>query len=259
MNRSVSKALSETFAELAPFSRAYRVDFDRYHTTLSMLVALPAIAGKRVLDIGTGIGIIPVALRKLGIQADGLDRYIFPDAKNEMFGRDNITELQSVWERYGVTVHNKNILDASSLAGIPHAEAVVSEALIEHLKDPRSFIENCRALLTPGGYLLLATPNAATLLKRIRFLFGRSPNWPIESFFKDGEAFTGHWREYTLQELRYMCEAGGFEVIEMHSKNLLTKFKGLGDVRKNLRALVASVSALLPHGREMNYVLCRKR
>lgn len=259
MDAKLIKALDEAYSELIPFSKTYRVDRDRYAFSLSLIMKVPDIREKRILDIGTGIGLTLVALRKLGIQADGVDRFIFPDAENAMFGRENIADIEKVWTRYGIIVHNTDILDIRAARALPKADVIVNEALIEHLKDPRSFLETCRTLLSPGGYLLLATPNAATLLKRIRFLFGRSPNWPIESFFADGEAFTGHWREYTLVELRYMCETAGFTVLESCSKNHLTKFKSLRQWQKNLRALIASLSAVLPNGREMNYVVARKR
>ena len=259
MSEKIEKALSEAFVEFLPHSDTYRVDRERYAFSLSRIMSIPDIAEKRVLDIGTGIGITLVALRKLGVAADGVDRFIFPDAENAMFGRENISDIEKVWQRYGITVHNTDILDAQAARMLPKADVIMNEALIEHLKDPRSFLLTCTELLSANGYLLLATPNAATLLKRLRFLFGRSPNWPIESFFADGEAFTGHWREYTMRELRYMCEEAGFRVIETYSKNHLTKFKGLRHWRKNLRALVAGLSWFFLHGREMNYVLAQKK
>jgi 2-polyprenyl-3-methyl-5-hydroxy-6-metoxy-1,4-benzoquinol methylase len=258
MNSKTEKALAESYEELLPYSKTYRVDKERYAFSLARILSIPEIAQKRVLDIGTGIGLTLVALRKLGVEANGVDRFIFPDAGNAMFGRAHIEELKKVWAHYGIAVHNTDILNAETARRLPQADVIMNEALIEHLKDPRSFLKTCHALLTPGGYLLLATPNGATLLKRIRFLFGKSPNWPIESFFSDGDTFTGHWREYTMKELVYMCEATGFTVLETYSKNHLTRFKSLTDWRKNLRALVAALGVLLPRGREMNYVLCRK-
>jgi len=259
MHHNITKALSEAYEELRPFSDTYGVDRERYAFSLSLIMNIPDIGRKSVLDIGTGIGLTLVALRTLGVAADGVDRFIFPDAENKMFGRQNIGEIEKIWKRYGIRVHNTDILDTTAARTLPKADVIINEALIEHLKDPRSFLETCHTLLSPGGYLLLATPNAATLLKRIRFLFGLSPNWPIESFFADGEKFTGHWREYTMQELRYMCDAAGFDVLQSHSKNHLTRFKGVRQWRKNLRAGVASLGMIVPNGREMNYVLAQKR
>ena len=259
MNEAIEKALDGAYKELLPFSSTYRVDRARYAFSLSLILSIPDISKKRVLDIGTGIGITLVALRKLGIAANGVDRYIFPDADNAMFGRNHIADIEAVWKRHDITVHNTDVLDVRAARALPKADVIVNEALVEHLKDPRSFLETCGALLGEKGYLLLATPNAATLLKRIRFLLGKSPNWPIESFFADGEKFTGHWREYTMQELRYMCEAAGFTVLRSYSRNHLTRFKNIGQWRKNLRALVIVFSSLLPRGREMNYVFCRKQ
>ncbi len=251
-------AITTAYADLLPYSQKYRVDKERYTFSLDLLTKLPKSDTLTVLDIGTGIGLLPVALRKLGVRADGVDYFIFPEGHNDMFGVKDLETLKTQWQKAGVTVYNKNIFASDAIKDLPRVDVIVNEAMIEHLKDPRQFLSTCSTLLNPGGYLLLTTPNIATLLKRIRFLLGRSPNWPIEEFFRDGEQFTGHWREYTMKELIYMCEKSGFTVLETHNKNFLTKYKNWRDWRKNLRALFTSVSNLIPGSREMHYVLCKK-
>lgn len=259
MNQELKKCLSYAYEVLAPYSQKYKVDFDRYLYSLSMLSKIPELKRKKVLDIGTGIGIMPVALRKLGVIANGLDRYIFPDANNAMFGLPHIEELKKIWAVENVQVFNNDIYENKLPETIGTPDVIISEATIEHLKDPKKFLERCHSLLSKDGYLLITTPNAATLIKRLRFLFGKSPNWPITEFFKDGENFTGHWREYTLSELVYMCETSGFEIIEAKNVNALAKFKSLKDFKKNLRALISLFAELIPGSREMNFVLCKKR
>lgn len=252
-------ALAGAYSLLLPYSKKYTVDTDRYLVTIDLLNQIPDIKNKKILDVGTGIGIVPLALRLLGLKADGLEYYIFPKHGNQMFGLQHINELKKVWNDHALTIWDKNIHDADFPAAATNMGVIVSEATIEHLRDPRNFLERCHSLLEPGGFLLISTPNVATLLKRLRFLLGKSPYWPIESFFADGEKFTGHWREYTLAELCQMCQLSGFKVVQARNLNALTKFKSLRDWRKNMRAMVALISSLIPGAREMNYVLAQKK
>ena len=255
---SQKTTLKEAYSILFPYSKKYTVDFDRYLFSLSIISKIPDIGKKKVLDIGTGIGLMPLALGKLGVEAHGLDYYIFPETKNEMFGLRDRNNYQKIWNASGLKIFNKDIFDPTLAQTIGKYDVILSEATIEHLKDPKKFLERCHVLLNPSGYLLITTPNIATLLKRIRFLFGKSPYWPIEGFFKDGEQFTGHWREYTISELRYMSETTGFKVLETHNKNVLTKFKSLKSWRKNVRALVVHIAKIIPGTKEMNYILSQK-
>lgn len=252
----LKKALRTSFTLVEPYSAQYRGDFARYLVTLEKVAAIPQAKTKRILDAGTGIALLPLALRIAGFVADGIDYYIFPETGNTMFGRAEIERLQSVWKRNGLTVYKCDWTSPLPPAFFASADIIVSDATIEHLKDPKIFLTNCRNALQHPGYLILSTPNAATLLKRIRFLFGRSPNWPVAEFFAAGEAFTGHWREYTLAELRTLCELSGFTVRKAENRDVLTPWKGAGGFRKNLRALISRLAFLVPSSRDMNFLVC---
>lgn len=258
-NSEIKQALIKAYTDLEPFSHKYKVDFDRYIFSLKLITSIPNIKDKKILDIGTGIGLLPLALKNLNIQTEGLDRYIFPEGDNAMFGIQNISDLQKLWSRNNLKVHNANIFDTNLSQNIETIDVIISEATIEHLKDPKSFLLQCHKLLSKDGYILTTTPNLGTLIKRIRFLFGFTPYWPIEEFFKDGENFTGHWREYTMKELVYMSQKSGFEVVQTHTKNMLTKFKELKDWKKNIRAFITLLSSPFEGMREMHYLLCRRK
>lgn len=247
------------YEELKPYSKKYIVDQERYLFSLNLILKrIPHLHSKKILDIGTGIGLMPLAIKKLGLDVAGLDYFIFPESDNKMFGLTQIEKIQEIWKKNGITVFNSNIYASELPKDLSHIDVIISEATIEHLKDPKRFLDTCHALLNPGGYLLITTPNIATLLKRIRFLFGKSPMWPINEFYASGETFTGHWREYTQDELEYMCKQSGFSLLKSYNKNLLTRFKEIRAWRKNLRAAIVSLSSATPKGREMLYVLCQK-
>ncbi len=262
MNNYLATTLKESFDILAPFSKKFKVDESRYLFSLALIMQCIKSNQRedtKIVDIGTGIGLLPLTLKRLGFNACGVDWYVFPEAQNDMFKVAEIEELKVIWKKNNLTIYNSNIFTNELPEALESADIIVSEAMIEHLKDPKAFLLACNRLLKPNGILLLTTPNIATLLKRLRFLLGRSPNWPVAEFFAAGEAFTGHWREYTMAELTYMCENAGFKIIKTYNKNLLTTFKGWRNWRKNLRACIMSISTLLPGTREMNYLLCQKK
>lgn len=59
-------------------------------------------------------------------------------------------------------------------------DVVVALELIEHLENPHHFLRQCRALLRPGGVLLLSTPNLANPVSQLMFL--REGHW---QWFRD--------------------------------------------------------------------------
>lgn len=255
--KSLNEAIHLSFSELLPFSKKFKVDLRRYLFTIKLLdKILNGVEGKRILDVGTGIGIVPLALKILGAHPTGVDYYVFPENQNAQFAVEEIGELRKIWEKHGIKILNANIYGADNI--FEKFDAAVSEATIEHLKNPKMFLENIRASIKQGGIFLLSTPNLATLLKRLRFMAGLSPNWPVSDFYKSGESFTGHWREYTMKELKWMCREAGFKIIETRNKNLLASFKHNQGPKKHLRAFVQFIAGAVPGSREMNYLVCKK-
>jgi SAM-dependent methyltransferase len=67
-------------------------------------------------------------------------------------------------------------LDADALPERgPSYDAVLMVALIEHLVDPMATMRRVRALLKPGGFVYLDTPNIAKYTRRMKLLAGRFP------------------------------------------------------------------------------------
>jgi SAM-dependent methyltransferase len=90
-------------------------------------------------------------------------------------------------------------------------ETVVAAEVIEHLfQPPAEVVRRLGAYLAPGGHLVLQTPNAAALHKRLRLLAGRAPFGPAPED-RSGDA---HVREYTLAELHAAGRVAGLEPVE---------------------------------------------
>jgi SAM-dependent methyltransferase len=101
--------------------------------------------------------------------------------------------------------------DLNSPAGDGDAsyDLVVAAEVIEHLHtSPVTVLRQLATWARPGGRLLLQTPNAVALHKRLRMLAGRNPIEPI----RVDAANPGHFHEYTLGDLRDAARGAGLAV-----------------------------------------------
>lgn len=174
------------------------------------------------LDVGPNY--LTVLLRECGI-ASRIDSIGFHDdrfpcrAGDAHFEFDlRNTVLQERWPRIG-----------------PYDLVVMAE-VIEHLPVHLPVIFAFLAsLVKPGGHLVVQTPNACSLSKRMSFLMGRNPF----DLIRDDRENPGHFREYTIRELTDHGVSAGFGVRRATTRNY---FSG---ERLRSKAL-ARVSPLLP-------------
>ena len=93
--------------------------------------------------------------------------------------------------------------------GLGPYDIVVFAEVIEHLfTAPELVLSYVRELVAPGGVLILQTPNAASLRKRIKLALGRNPFERIRT----DPSNPGHFREYTPRELAEILSQVGFDV-----------------------------------------------
>lgn len=111
----------------------------------------PRIGCNRLLDIGCGNGEFLERARDAGWDVVGID--FDPAAVKAARSR-------------GLTVHEGNIHSAHLTRGF---DWITSHQVIEHVHNPRDFLEACRGLLRPGGFLWIGTPNLDTPA-RIRYI-----------------------------------------------------------------------------------------
>lgn len=95
-------------------------------------------------------------------------------------------------------------------------DVVVFGEVIEHLHvAPVPVLRFLASGLVSGGHLILQTPNATALPKRLRMLLGRNPYEPI----REEAGNPGHFHEYTVAELVQAVEAAGLEVTRWLTAN----------------------------------------
>jgi len=108
----------------------------------------------RLLEVGCGSGVFLVAMRRRGWAVAGLEPHR--------------TSTQDLRTHHGLDVRAGMLEDAPIEWGPFDAVALLD--VIEHLVDPAAALAKVRALLRPGGVVIVATPNVASLEHR---LFGR--------------------------------------------------------------------------------------
>jgi methionine biosynthesis protein MetW len=160
-------------------------------------VALSLLAGgERLLDVGCWNGGFLTRVERRGCY-------------RELVGVDVVAE--------GVAAARARGFDAQvvDLNGDPlpfpdaHFDGVVHLAVLEHVFDPYSMIREIHRVLRPGGELVIAVPNVASLTNRLRILFGRIPITSADAGW-DG----GHLHYFTRHALDHFLADEGFEVVE---------------------------------------------
>jgi 2-polyprenyl-3-methyl-5-hydroxy-6-metoxy-1,4-benzoquinol methylase len=146
--------------------------------------------GKKVLDLGCYDGTVGSLLQRNG---------------NEVYGVDISEKPVQLAKQKGIEAYVADIED-----GIPFPEnsfdVVFAGELIEHVFDTVKFLEEVRRMLKKDGYLVLTTPNLASLGRRVLLLFGRNPN--MEPSLEEGAS--GHIRYFVKDSLFNLLESHGF-------------------------------------------------
>ncbi|HYE32675.1 MAG TPA: methyltransferase domain-containing protein [Methylomirabilota bacterium] len=107
----------------------------------------------RVLDVGCSTGAFLYQLNQ---------RY--PGAYDAI-GTDVSSPALDYAEQQGVTIRRKSFLDADWATG--EFDAVTFWAVLEHVSEPRAFLEQAVRVLKPGGICFVLVPNYRSLAVRI--------------------------------------------------------------------------------------------
>jgi len=120
---------------------------------LNYIDELSGLAGKKVLDVGCGGGILSESMAKRGAQVTGID----------MGGKPiKIAKLHAL--EAGVEINYRKV-SAEALADEVGSDTeqqfdvITCLEMLEHVPDPASIIQACSRMLKPGGQLFLSTLN----------------------------------------------------------------------------------------------------
>jgi SAM-dependent methyltransferase len=160
----------------------------------------------KILEIGSYLGVVSIALSKLGFKIFAADLDIYMQNKN----------LQNKYELNRISFKS---IDLKNPIPFPETsfDCVIMCETLEHLNfNPIPVLQEINRILIPGGYIYLTLPNLASLENRLKLLTGKSIHNSIDDYFTQLNPNSNfsvglHWREYTKTELIYMLSKIGFE------------------------------------------------
>jgi SAM-dependent methyltransferase len=156
--------------------------------------------GARVLDVGAGNGVLARLFRYLGknvtldaVEPDPIARAVAEPHYRFVFGGD------------------VNAFVEASAEGAERYDFIVLADVVEHIANPQPVLEKLKSLLSPGGRIVISTPNIAFAAVRIALLNGRF------DYVDSGILERTHLRFYTLKSLRLLfSEVGLFPYAQYH-------------------------------------------
>lgn len=107
------------------------------------------VAGKKLLDVGCGGGILAEAMAQRGAQVTGIDMGEAPLSVAQLHALES-----------GVKVNYRRVTAETLAEEMPaEFEVVTCLEMLEHVPDPSSIVAACAALVKPGGDLYFSTIN----------------------------------------------------------------------------------------------------
>ncbi|MGB9619394.1 MAG: class I SAM-dependent methyltransferase, partial [Armatimonadota bacterium] len=153
------------------------------------------LRGKSALDVGTGLGFFAARLQQLGAVVTAVD-----------IGPNLVTRVR---ETVGCECFCVDALSLTDFFGTERFDVVVSSECIEHTPDPNAALSQMAAVLKPGGYLAVSTPNKLW--------------WPAvrgASVFKL-RPFNGYENFSSFASLRATLRAADIDILEEMGLHLL--------------------------------------
>lgn len=205
--------------------------------------------GRQILEIGSFLGAVSIALKQLGYTVHASD---IPEFQRS-------ASLQALYAKHGIPFAGVNLRKYQLPYESRSLDAVILCEVMEHLNfNPLPMLKEINRVLKKDGYAYIAMPNQACYVNRVRLLLGKSIHHPVQYFFnqldrRDNMVVGLHWREYTLAETVTLVSKMGFEITRADY------FWEPGEHKiRSLRALLERVAHCVPSLRPQQVVVARK-
>lgn len=203
----------------------------------------------RWLDLGCGDGVITARIADFAAEVVGVD-----------ISDRNIAVANALRARPQVRYVRAAVEEPEAYADGRPFDAVSAFEILEHVYDPAIFLRDAVAQLRPGGVLILSTPNAASLTRRLkrrlRPLVTRAGYADADSLIEE------HHREYTLPDLRRLVQDAGLTLLKEDGVVLLLPFPNTLEritQWRPIHALNVRSGSLCPSLAAECYLAARKR
>ena len=192
-------------------------------------------SGDKFLDIGCGLGMGLAYANKLGCELSATE-----------LDHDSIDFIKN---RYSVETYQGDLLDANYPDS--YFDFIHISHVIEHVGDPRAYIQEMKRILKPGGFMAIGTPDISSKIYTIHrwsnFLRLRVPD------IVDG---LDHTFIFSKDRLKSITEEEGFSVFDHYTHNLGEK---LSDLIHYQIPFYKKINRLIQNAFHVNqWIICRK-
>jgi 2-polyprenyl-3-methyl-5-hydroxy-6-metoxy-1,4-benzoquinol methylase len=206
-------------------------------------IAVRLNKAKRVLDVGSGQGLLLSFLAELGHECHALDVRDQPGTYPDTYGK-------------GITFHKCNV----EADPIPYPDesfdAVVCCQVLEHFSHSHlPAVREMRRVLRPGGVLEIDVPNAASFRNRLRLLRGKHITYDYAAHYLHATPilYKGmsyyplrHNREFTRSDLELLLHSSGFQRYEVSFLKSRRYREGI----QRIRSMGTAVKDMIPSFRK---------
>ena len=217
------------YPEFAEYFVHYPIKQSRYSSHDCVLRM--AGSNQTVLDLGCGGGSFAAELAKGGNRVTGVDlppQPAHPDAFEQYFSADL----------------DQGLAPLTAALGGKRFDRVLLMDVLEHLPSDRRVLQECRALLEPGGQLIVSLPNIANITTRLALLFGQF------NYTERGLLDRTHVRFFTRKTARRFLEQNGYAILEERMTvmpvELTLGLKPTGLAMKMISPVLAALTRVLP-------------
>lgn len=200
--------------------------WNQYHNLLDCYLGIAGDSPLRILDVGCAQATLALLLAERGHRVTAVDiRPRFLEYAQSRYTHGDIRFLAA------------NALE-EDLPGT--FDLVFANQIIEHLVYPDKLVGRLRSLLTPGGRLVITTPNGDYVKNPLQSYhdLGDPKNWEHMQFSADGD---GHFYAYLAGELREVMHGAG--LVDIATRFLETPFMS-GHMKARYLHRVLPVSVL---------------
>jgi len=154
---------------------------------------------QKILDLGCGSGNFIKVLNRKNKSVEGVE------ISQELvkLGQKNGLKIK-IADLHQTFPYRNNIFDT-----------ITAGEIIEHIHDTDFFLKEIKRILKPNGFLIISTPNIATLGRRLMLLFGINPM--IDTCLENS---AGHIRYFTKKSLENILNKHNFEVVNFTSDSI---------------------------------------
>jgi 2-polyprenyl-3-methyl-5-hydroxy-6-metoxy-1,4-benzoquinol methylase len=181
-----------------------------YSSLRQKIMASLVDKNQKVLDLGCGTGSFIKLLNQKNKEVEGLEI----SQKAAQIGQKKGLKIK-IADLHQTFPYSKNTFDT-----------ITAGEIIEHIYDTDFFLEEIKRILKPNGFLILSTPNIATLGRRLMLLFGINPL--IDTSLDQS---SGHIRYFTKKSLADLLQKHNFQIQNFTSDSINFSNNGKFQIR----------------------------